>query len=280
VTDVSLTSGTDWLRDAAESHFKDVYQLGSVSGPEQIDAKLQWVPDFHFLIHDHLMVAVEVSETAYPAILAIRRVDLEKLQFPVSVYSVCPEQVYLAEQADAKRLINDGYGLLTVDDEGFVQKRASPTPILQVIHQEEFKERIAPLPQSARKRLARCFEAYTQNPPLGVSDITEVVEGMVLKAGRSAANKGWIEKKNAKPGNPFATLKAMQGSAQIQNCLAAVGGVQAYVSTWRNLSHHFPKNRKKAGQKYRECRHAFIDGIHHIQSFKECMGKLGIRVTF
>lgn len=279
MSDGDLTSGTDPLRDAAVAYFKDVYQVTDIKIQAPIDNNLLWTPSIHFLVHDHLMIAVEASESAYPMILSLRRVDLEKLQFPVAVYSVCPEETYLADQKEAKRLINDGYGLLTVAGDGSVQKRASSIPILQVIHKEEFRDRVESLPQTTKQRLARSFDAYLQNAPLGVNDITEAVEGMVLKAGRVAARKGWIAASQAKHGKTAQTLVAMQACPQLQSCAAAIGGVQGYVSTWRNTSHHFPKSPAKAAMKYRECRHAFIEGIQQIKAFREAFGKLGLRVN-
>lgn len=278
MSEAGLTTGTEALRDAATKYFKETFQLSVIKINEPLGKGLSWTPSFHFYLHDHLMVAVEVSEAAYPMILSLRRVDLEKLQFPVAVYSVCPEETYLSDQKDAKRLINDGYGLLTVDKDGTVQKRASSIPILQMIYEEEFRERVKGMPQSARKRLAQCFDVYRQNAALGVSDITEAFEGLVLKAGRAAVKKAWLAAGDVNPGNSAATLKAMQVCPQLQNCVAAVGGAQGYISNWRNLSHHFPKNPAKAAKKYRECKHGFIEGIQQIKSFQEAFGHQGIKL--
>lgn len=273
-----LTSGTEFLREGAMRFFREQYQRPDIKVQQAINADLNWVPSFHFRIHDHLLLAVEVSESVYPMILNLRRVDLEKLQFPIAVYSVCPEEAYVRDQADAKRLMSHGYGLVTIDSRGAATKRAGSIPILQQIHREEFNHEIHGLPQKYRQRLARSYEAYCQNAPLGVSDITEVMEGMVLRAGQAAAKKTWIANNQARPGQSAATLAAMQRAPQLGGCAAAVGGAQSYISVWRNTSHHFPKNPRKAAQKYRECRHGFLEGIRQIKAFRESMRTVGINV--
>jgi hypothetical protein len=225
------------------------------------------------------MIAVEVSEAVYPMILSLRRVDLEKLQFPIAVYSVCPEEAYVRDQAEAKRLMSHGYGLVTIDGEGVATRRSTSIPIVQQIHREEFQHELDGLPQKYRQRIAQAYDAYCQNAPLGVSDITEVMEGMVLKAGQASAKKTWIDKGDAKAGQSAKTLAAMQKAPQLQNCAAAIGGAQSYISEWRNTSHHFPKNPKKAAQKYRACRHGFLEGIRQIKAFRSALRQMHINIS-
>lgn len=273
-----LTSGTDFLQAGAINFFQAQYQNPDIRIQEAIGPSLNWTPSLHFRVHDHLLLAVEVSESVYPMILNLRRVDLEQLQFPISVYSVCPEEVYIRDQAEAKRLMNHGYGLVTIDANGVATRRASSIPILQQIYIGEFHHELEGLPSKYRQRLARSYEAYCQNAPLGVSDITEVMEGMVLKAGQAAVKRGWLANNQVRAGASAATLGAMQGAPQFGAQAASVGGAQSYISVWRNTSHHFPKNRSKAAQKYRACRHGFLEGIRQIKAFREGMRNLGLNV--
>jgi hypothetical protein len=279
MSDGDLTSGTEFLQKGAIAFFKGHYQNPDIRIQQPVNASLNWVPSFHFRVHDHLLIAVEASEAVYPMILSLRRVDLEKLQFPIAVYSVCPEEAYVRDQTEAKRLMSHGYGLITIDSAGMATRRASSIPILQQIHAEEFQHELAGLPLKYRQRLARAYEAYCQNAPLGVGDITEVMEGMVLKAGQAAAKKTWIQSNQAKPGQSANTLAAMQKAAQLGHCAAAIGGAQSYISVWRNTSHHFPKNPAKAAQKYRACRHGFLEGIRQIKAFRESMKTAGFNIT-
>lgn len=274
MSDNGLSSGLQSLLEAAKAYFKVAFQSPPFHISEQVDKGLSWIPSLHFKINDHLTVICEVSEGPYPLILTMRRLDILKLQMPVSVYSVCTEEAYLTQQADAKRLMNDGYGLLTVDAEGNVQKRSSTIPLLQQINDEEFHSELKGLPQKLRTRLAESFDRYKHNAPSGSADIAEVMEGLILKAGREAAKKKWILASEAKPGAPAATLAAMQKSPQCQSILAAIGGAQSYISMYRNLNHHFPKDKKQAARKYRDCRHGFLEGLKKVVFLRESLRKI------
>jgi hypothetical protein len=260
--------------EAAKAYFKITFQSPPFHVSEPIDKALSWSPSLHFKINDHLTVICEASETAYPLIFSMRRLDVLKLQMPVSIYCICTEEVYLAQQADAKRLMNDGYGLLTVDAEGNVQRRSPTIPLLQQINDVEFHADIKSLPQKLRTRLAESFDRYNHNAPSGAADIAEVMEGLILKAGREAAKKKWIAAADAKPGSPAATLAAMQKAPQCNSVLAAIGAAQAYISMYRNLNHHFPKDKKQAAKKYRDCRHAFLEGLKKIVFVRESLRKI------
>ncbi len=272
----NLTSGSDSLKEAVRKHFASHYQNPVMKFSTQVDPKLSYVPTIQFKIHNHLTVLVEVSETPYPAILAMRRTDIEDLQNPISVFCACPEEAYLSDQADAKRLISHGFGLITIAQDGQAQLRANCIPLIQRISEDQFKSEIHSLPPVIRRRLVEAFDRYKASAPTGVADIAEVLEGFILKAGREAAKKGWISQNNARPGSPAATLDALQALQQFAGSVASIGSVRGYVAEYRNTSHHFPKDRAQAAKKYRECRHAFIDGLKRINSFRTLMKDRGL----
>jgi len=120
------------------------------------------------------------------------------------------------------------------------------------------------------------FDRYVHSPPTGVADIAEVLEGFILKAGREAAKKNWIKSNDARPGAPAATLDAMQVASQFGASMAAIGSVRFFVAEYRNTSHHFPKNAEQAATKYRECRHAFLDGLKRVNAFRNSMKDRGL----
>jgi hypothetical protein len=166
--------------------------------------------------------------------------------------------------------------LLTVSADGSVQKRASCIPLVQQIPETAFKDGVRELPIKMRRRLAESFEHYQQDAVSGVRDITELMEGLVLKCGRDAVTKKWIQPNDAKPGYPAATLTALATTPQGKSIQPAIGGTQSYISEYRNTAHHFPKNRKQAHRKYRDCRHAFLDGIKRICAFRAALKNIGL----
>jgi len=270
-----LTSGAPFLAGAARKYFVDVFQC-SIHENIPIAPAVNWAPALQFKIHEHLTVVAEASENPYPIIFRLRHTDVLKLQDPIAIYCVCPEEAYLKNQADAKALMADGYGLLTVAADGSVQKRSGCIPLIQQITEKEFAGEIADLPLRLRRRLSESFERYQSSAPSGTADVAEVMEGLVLRAGRDAVKKGWIASIAAKPGKPADTLTAMQASPQCKTHAAALGAAQGYISMYRNLSHHFPKDKKQAAKKYRDCRHGFIEGLKKIAFLRESLRKLGL----
>lgn len=271
-----ITAGSQFLAQAALAYFSKTYQVKAIAESEPIDKDLKWTPSLSFKVNNHKVIAAEVSEKPYPGIFRLRHADLLALGLPVAVYSVCPEKAFLKAQQEFRELISHGYGLLTVDDAGQVTLRHKCVPLIQQIAASTFDTAIKPLPQALRGRLIESFERYTSDPPSGTADIAEVMEAMILKAGQDAVKKQWLQKGDVKPGQLSNTLTAMQAAKQFSNAKAVIGAAQGYISMYRNPAHHVPKNKAQAATKYRDCRHAFLEGLRQIAAFRDSMKQLGL----
>jgi hypothetical protein len=273
-----LTSGTDFLKESAKAYFSSYYQNPPIKVDQELDRKLNWTPSLQFKLQDHLTVLAEVSENPYPQILQMRRMDIVDLNFPISVYCICPEEAYLANHGhtEAKKLIEHGFGLLTVSIDGTVQKISSCIPLIQRISEIDFNSEIKGLTPIVRRRLREAFDRYQISAQSGTADIAEVLEGFILKAGRDAAAKGWLRRNQAQPGQMAATLDAMTATPQFGSVIAPIGGARAYVHKYRNASAHFPKNKTQAAIKYRDCRHGFLDGLKQVSTFSKAMKGIGL----
>ncbi len=274
--DGGLTSGVDFLRDRAKDYFSEYYQNPPIKVDEALASNLSWKPTLQFKIQSHLTVLAEVSETPYPAILHMRRTDIMDMTTPVSVYCVCPEEAYLNDQSQARKLIEQGFGLITVDSHGQVERRANCIPLIQRISDAEFHSEIKGLTPLIRRRLVQSFEKYQNSAPAGAADIAEVLEGFILKAGNEGVKKNWLQRGDVRAGQTAKILDAMTSATEFQTAKAPIGGVRAYISSYRNLNHHFPKNQKQAAKKYKDCRHAFLDGIKKVGEFRVAMKSLGL----
>jgi hypothetical protein len=271
-----ITTGSDFLLNAACVFITQTWQPKAIHIHEPVDKGLAWTPSLSFAQNKHKLVIAEVSDKPYPKILQMRHAALLGLDMPIAVYSVCPERAYLKHQADAKELLRDGYGLLTVDEPGAVTLRHLASPLIQLIPTFERDNVMKEIPKALRTRMAESFMKYESDPPSGNADIAEFMEALVLKAGRDAHKKGWIEKKFTHAGKPAETLKAMQEVPRFGTAAAPIGAVQSYISSYRNIAHHAPKNAKQAAQKYRDCRHAFLEGVRTIPRFSIAMRNAGL----
>lgn len=273
---VGLSSGTDFLRDAALAHLADQFANPPVTVGSEIATDVKWKPAIQLKLNEHLTLVAETSETPYPTIFRLRHSDILALPMPIAICCICPHETYLAQQDEVKELMAHGYGLYTVEASGVVTERFKAIPLIQQIGAGEFKEETKGLPDKIKQRLVSSFQIYKTSAPAGVADITELVEALVLKAGQEAAKKGWITAGNAKPGKPAATLTAMANAPQFNNVAAAIGGAQGYVNRYRNTAHHPPKNKLQAYRKYRDCRHGFLEGMKEVQHFRTAMRGVGL----
>jgi len=272
-----ISSATDFLRDAAKSYLNAHYDNPPMKQDEEVHSELGWRPTLHCSINNHVMV-IEASEKVYPGIFRMRRADMAEVQVPMAVYCVCPEEAYLQDQREAQNLEKHGFGLFTVNSAGQATKKFAAIPIAQHITENDYNEDVKRLPATVKRMAKASFETYKGNSPSGVASLSEVVEGMVMKAAKDAWKKGWMTKAEATGALANVLLK-MKAVSAFNNADAALSSAQAFVSRYRNASHHFPKNRKQAHVKYRDCRHGFLEGLRILQSMHDAMRATGLTGT-
>ena len=278
MTDIGLTTGADFLRDAARRYFMNLYGDPAMYVNSELHRDLSWTPSLRFVIHEQIHVFVEPSETGpYPRIFELKVADVRQFPTPIAIYAVCPEEslVAAAQRQEVKRLEGDGFGLLSVDSNGVVTRMVSTIPIIQIIPVSEIKKELVDLTPKMRQRVSEAFEDYCNKPVNGVRSLSEIVEAVVEQAGRDATKKQYVSM-SAVANGPAKALDAMYEASQFRPVRAQIGGVRSYIAEYRNLSHHWPRNGKKAHKKYADCRHAFLDGVRQLQRFRVAMKQVGL----
>jgi hypothetical protein len=272
-----LSSGLDGLRVAAIALFKrDGYSLGTPN-QDVVDA-LKWKPTCSLSSSGHIHTLVEMSEDkVYPQILRLRHAELTQFPEPVAVYVVCPEEIAIepSSQSDIKDLESHGYGLVVVDATGKAHRRFAAIPIVQVISTLDYVAATKSLPKRVKQSVAQAFVDYRAKPTVGVVTLSEIVEGLATRAVTDAVKKGWITNGVAK-GAIANALDEMYTSKDCRSSRAAIGGIRNYVANFRNPSHHWPKNKKKAHEKYSQSRHAFLEGLRLLREFPGAMKNIGL----
>ena len=245
---------------------------------EELHKDLEWTPALRFVIHEYINVFVEPSEAGpYPGILETKLNDVGQFPQPIAAYAVCTEDTILTkdQRKAMRRLKSHGFGLITVDGDGIADMAFSASPIVQIIPNAEYKLEIEGLPAKIRQRIGETFEDYNNKPVNGVRSLTEIAEGMVEQAGKDAVRKKFLTNTNL--GSTTASaLQALRNAEECNNAVSAIGGMEGYISTYRNLTHHWSKNKKKAYEKYNTCRHAYLDGIKQIKRFRTAMKNAGL----
>lgn len=274
---VGLTPGHQFLRDAARSCFEDRYGHPVMYEDKQLSPRLAWVPALRFTIHRHINVFVEPSESGpYPRILEIKHPEVYNFPQPITVYSVCPVSAITSPsgQKDSKRLKSHGFGLVTVDPSGTAEVLFPAVPLIQSIPEAEFKLQVSGLPKRIRQRASEAFVDYCNNPLNGVKLISELVEGMIIRAGQDAVKLGRITRRQVSQAATASLIDALY--EEFVDARAAIGGARSYFKECRNLSHHWPTSKKNSYKRYADCRHQFLAGIRMTQSFREAMKKVNL----
>jgi len=273
----ALRPGSQFLLDSARKYFDKVFEKPPFRDDLHLNSLLRWNPGLRFELNKHLTVLIEPSEEAvYPQILRLRYAHILGVHQPIAVYCSCPTEVCNAESQadDLTDLVAHGMGLLSVDRNGIATRRLTAIPLIQNISDSEFRAHLGGLPPSFRQRLAEAFESYRSKPTSGVAEITELVEGVVHRAGKDAVGKAWLTKPDVKPGFSANTLDLLIAHTATKGQSAAWGAARGFVAQWRNISHHFPANKKQAAKKYTECRHAFLDGLKQMQALRTACKKV------
>jgi hypothetical protein len=269
-----ITSANAFLREAAKNYLNVFYDHPPIKEDEDIDSELGWRPTISCHINNLLMV-IEASEKVYPLIFRMRRAEMAQVQAPIAVYCICPEEAYLQNQKEAQDLEKHGFGLFTVNAQGQAIKKFAAIPIAQHVTENDYNTDVKHLPPKIKRMAKTSFETYRGNSPAGVASLSEIVEGIIMKAASEAAKKGWMPKADA-TGALASVLLKMKAAPQFNGANTAFSSAQAFVSRYRNASHHFPKNNKQAHLKYRDCRHGFLDGLRHLQALHDAMKAAGL----
>jgi hypothetical protein len=276
VAGVQLTSGAPYLVERASIYFQAHYGGVTVQSPGILKG-VAWAPSLAFAINAYHTICGEASEDkVYPEVLRLRTADILAVHEPISVYAITTDEVFLrpTEQDDVKELVKHGYGLLTVSADGTVQRRLVAQPLVQHISSQDFRASLNGLPKSLRQQASAVFDTYAVTPTSGVAQLSEIVEGMVTRAYKDAIKKGWVP--NPVPNTTAATLDALMVCPQLVAARAPLGGARAFYSDFRNLTHHFPKNKSKAHKKYCDCRHGFLEGLRRISALRASLKNIGL----
>ena len=277
MTTDGLTPGHEYLRDAAQSCFAAIYGNPTMHRDKPLSPRLDWRPGLRFVLHGHTNVFVEPSDSGpFPRMLAMRYGDVLGYPEPIAIYSVCSDTAIATGDGakERRRLKSQGFGLVTVDAHGNADRLFPAIPIIQVIPEDAFKDQLKGLPRSIRQRASEAFEEYRGNPVGGVKSLSEVVEGMINKAGKdSASARGGISKSDSQK-STAGILEALH--EKHRNARAAIGGARSFNTYCRNLAHHWPRTKRASRQKYQDCRHHFLVGLRTIQEFRSAMKNIGL----
>ena len=237
---------------------------------------LEWVPALRFTLYRHINVFAEPSDNGpYPRMLAMRFGDVMNYPEPIAVYSVCPDDAIATHNGpkEMRRLKSQGFGLVTVDSFGNASILFPAIPLIQAIPEPEFKQQLRGLPRGIRQRASEAFEDYRNKPLNGVKTLSELLEGMIRKAGNDAVAKRAISR-NDSQASIAKLLDALH--AKYSAARAAIGGARMFNNYCRNLAHHWPQEQEGFVPEVRRLSAPFPGCLRTIQGFRKAMKNIGL----
>jgi len=268
--------------DALKDYIRNELHVRRFKENEEIASNINWRPTLQIKYNRYTTIAYEINEKVFPPILAVNRTEIVNSHQPICVYSVCPELEYSKHQPEFRRLKDQGFGLLTIDDDGRVDLRAKGIPLAQFISKAKFAELIQGLKGGVKQRIQSAFDAYNHDPINGLEEITKIVEGLAFNVSVKIVSNGYMDQPNARItlANLLAEISNVCTSrgSPLGAQKAAVAGFQSYVQEFRNTAHHEPKSAREANRMLAHCQDGFTEGIRKIYTFVESFKSCGIQV--
>jgi len=272
--------GEEYLIASTINHLKITYALTdkNIFINQPITRELEWRPSFYIKKNRFSIIAFEVSEHPLPTILKIRYADIQKLHVPITIVSVCHDDntISTEQKKEIKELRELGFGLITVNSNGDIEKVNEGIPLIQYISESEFADESKDLPKAIRQRLRDCYESYTSNPMAGLNEITELTELIVNNVVKQMIRKGWLANNVESQSLNYKLTEMVRNCTQCNNARASIGSLMGYISKYRNASHHAPTTQKELYNKIFNCQHGFRDGIRQLKHFNQQMKHIGI----
>lgn len=244
-----------------------------------IDAKISWQPTFFLKPDRVLIVAVEVGDVLFPEILKIAAHDIERYDFPISVYQACALDIYQKDTrfAKVKLLREHGFGIITVDDNGAASIEAPAQPLTQHIPSEKLDVELKPLTSPVKVKFKAAYTTYQTDVGQGLQAAGQIIEALITCIAKQAEAAGVV-------GAGTSTLSvagmidALYPTNAFHNHRAALGGARDFTKTYRNISSHPATTPKEAANKLRKCRSGFFDALRIASELQSVINALGYRV--
>jgi hypothetical protein len=278
---VAFSTLSPTLADAAQralAYCKAQYGQKGLKLEEAIDVSIAWRPTFHLKINKFEIFAVEVNDVIFPDAIKGAAQDIRHYGGLIRVAQVIPLDVFQSDK-DEKRvnpLRAQGFGVMTVAGNGAVVMQSDCAALSQFIPRPELDAGIKDLPTALKVRMRTAYATYMTNPPKGVQDAGEVIEGLVYSIGKQSAAAAGLT--NAQLNGTAANLiDNMYNNNYFKAHRAALGGARECLKTYRNPTSHAPKSAKEAADRVKQVREGFVTELRHLSALVGMAHGLGLQ---
>jgi hypothetical protein len=242
-----------------------------------LDTRIGWKPTFFLKPNRLLTVGVEVSDVLYPSILKIAAHDIEHVNFPVSIYQACALDLFQRDphMARVRELREHGFGIITVDDNGFAQIQSRAEPIAQHLSPDRLDELLKPLNPALKVKFKSAHATYQTNIGQGLQECGQIIEALIISIEAQAASNGII---TTRATSTAGMIDALYPTPAFQNYRATLGAARDFVSTYRNIASHAPQTPAQAANKIRRCKAGFSEACRIAGKLRDTFQQLGYKI--
>ena len=258
----TLSPKLQLVAKAGQGYLTSRFGRAGLKLDEEIDPSIAWRPTIQLRPNRASIIAADVSDSLYPSALKIAALDVLRFDYPISMYLVCPLDVYLADKGQkvTGQLRRHGFGLLTVDDDKKVVSQSPCIPLAQFLAEEDIAPALTALPQKLRVAFRAALETYRTNEGQGLQQCGQVVEAIVRCLAKGAATVNVISPPAS--GRPLAeVIDDMYATSVFKPHRAALGGARDFVREYRNIASHPADTPKRAIEKIRKCKAGVVDAL-------------------
>jgi hypothetical protein len=247
---------------------------------EPIDPKISWRPTFYMKPNRFLIVAVEVNDVLFPEILKIAAHDIERHDYPISVYQACSLEVYQKDRRFTQiRLLREhGFGIITVDDAGSALIQVRAEPLAQYIPSERFDSELKPLTPRLKVKFKDAYATYQTNVGQGLQEAGQIVEELLGSIATQAEAAGAVPSGTCAKISTADKIDDLYSAGAFHNYRAALGGARSFVKTYRNVASHPPRTAKEAVAKIRKCKDGFFEALRIAGELRAVIQQKGYQV--
>jgi hypothetical protein len=209
-----------------------------------------------------LIVAVEVNDVLFPESLKGAAHDIDRYDFPISVYQACSLEVYQKDSrfSKVKLLREHGFGIITVDDAGEALIQVRAEPLAQHIPTDKLGSEIKSLTHRLQVKFRSAHATYQTNVGQGLQEAGQIVEALIGCIATQAESAGTVPSGTSR--NATADIiDELYNTGAFHNHRAALGGTRSFVKNYRNVASHPAKTPKQAVDKIRKCRDGFFEAL-------------------
>ena len=261
------------LKQVAESgqqFFKKRFGRTGFKSLSEISPDINWRPTFQTRPKKSLIVAAEVQDIAYPEILKIAAHDISHFEFPISVYQICPLEIYLAEknQSAVNLMKRHGFGIVTVDISGRATLQSACIPLAQHIDEKELDSEMKGMSQSLRIRFMEAYNTYRNNEGQGLQEAGQLVESLVVEIAEQCLRMSLVPNGTLRK-SAAGMIDDLYALIDLKDHRGALGGARDFAKEFRNSASHPARNPAQAIDKIKRCRLGFINAIRVTNNLQE-----------